>query len=104
MSLTYIYGIGSTAAHNILQEAGIEDDVKVQDWTDDNIRTIANAIQNNYTVEGELRSEVQLNIQRTADEHQAADGYRLLPWVETQERSSGKRSANQDKCTYQKGT
>ena len=67
VSLTYIYGIGSTAAHNILQEAGIEDDVKVQDWTDDNIRTIANLIQNNYTVEGELRSEVQLNIKRLMD-------------------------------------
>lgn len=67
VSLTYIYGIGNTAAHNILQEAGIEDDVKVQDWTDDNIRTIANLIQNNYTVEGELRSEVQLNIKRLMD-------------------------------------
>ncbi len=67
ISLTYIYGIGSTAASKILEQAGIEQDVKVQDWTDDNIRSISTIIQDNLTVEGELRSEVQLNIKRLMD-------------------------------------
>ena len=67
VSLTYIYGIGSTAASKILEQAGIEENVKVQDWTDDNIRSISTIIQDNLTVEGELRSEVQLNIKRLMD-------------------------------------
>ncbi|MDX1685687.1 MAG: 30S ribosomal protein S13 [Saprospiraceae bacterium] len=67
IGLTYIYGIGKSQAHSILQEAGIEDGVKTDDWTDDNIRSIASIIQNKYTVEGELRSEVQMNIKRLMD-------------------------------------
>ena len=67
ISLTYIYGIGRSNAKEILNKAGIEDNVKVIDWTDDNIRAISSIIQDEYKVEGELRSEVQLNIKRLMD-------------------------------------
>ena len=67
ISLTYIYGIGPTRASQILDKAGIDPNTKVVDWTDDNIRTISGMITNEYKVEGELRSEVQLNIKRLMD-------------------------------------
>ena len=67
ISLTYIYGIGRSRAKEILNKAGIEDNVKVQDWTDDNVREISSIIQEEYKVEGELRSEVQMNIKRLMD-------------------------------------
>jgi small subunit ribosomal protein S13 len=67
ISLTYIYGIGRSRAAEILAEAGVDENTKVQDWNDDNIRAISGIIQNDYTVEGELRSEVQQNIKRLMD-------------------------------------
>lgn len=67
ISLTYIFGIGPSRARNILAEAGIDESVKVQDWTDENVREITRIISNDYTVEGELRSEVQTNIKRLKD-------------------------------------
>lgn len=67
ISLTYIFGIGKTSAKEILKKAGVEDNVKVADWTDDNVREISRIIQDEYTVEGELRSEIQLNIKRLMD-------------------------------------
>jgi small subunit ribosomal protein S13 len=67
ISLTYIFGIGPSRAAKILEKAGIDPNTKVQDWTDDNIKTIALMIQNEFKVEGELRSELQLNIKRLMD-------------------------------------
>jgi len=67
ISLTYIYGIGPTLAKDILAKAEISEDTKVSDWNDENIRQISSIIQNEYTVEGELRSEVQTNIKRLMD-------------------------------------
>ncbi|MBX2816274.1 MAG: 30S ribosomal protein S13 [Saprospiraceae bacterium] len=67
VGLTYIFGIGNSRAREILDRAGIDKNVKVQDWTDDNIRTISQILQDDYTVEGELRSEVQMNIKRLMD-------------------------------------
>ncbi|MEZ4947909.1 MAG: 30S ribosomal protein S13 [Saprospiraceae bacterium] len=67
IGLTYIYGIGDSRAKMILEQAGISDDVKVQDWTDDNIREIARLITNGFKVEGELRGEVQMSIKRLMD-------------------------------------
>lgn len=67
IGLTYIYGIGRSRAEEILESAGIDNSVKVKDWSDDNIKVIAGMIQNQYRVEGELRSEVQLNIKRLMD-------------------------------------
>lgn len=67
ISLTYIYGIGSTTAADILDKAGVDHNVKAQDWTDENITNIRAVINNEYKVEGTLRSEVQLNIKRLMD-------------------------------------
>ncbi len=67
ISLTYIYGIGASTAKDILGKADIDLDIKVSDWTDENVRRISQIITNDYTVEGELRSEVQMNIKRLMD-------------------------------------
>ncbi|MGK0387903.1 MAG: small subunit ribosomal protein S13 [Maribacter sp.] len=67
ISLTYIYGIGSTGARDILAKASIDENTKVADWNDENIRQISSIIQEDFTVEGELRSEVQTNIKRLMD-------------------------------------
>jgi small subunit ribosomal protein S13 len=67
IGLTYIYGVGRSTARNILSEAGIDYDVKVQDWTDDQVAKIRELINAGIKVEGELRSSVQLNIKRLMD-------------------------------------
>ena len=67
IGLTYIYGIGRSRAKEILTAAGIDPDMKVNQWSDENIREIVRIIQNEYKVEGELRSEVQMNIKRLMD-------------------------------------
>lgn len=67
IGLTYIFGIGSTRAAEILDKASVDHSTKVNDWNDENIRQISGIIQEEYTVEGELRSEVQLNIKRLMD-------------------------------------
>lgn len=67
IGLTYIYGIGLSRAKEILDKAGVDENVKVQDWTDDQLTQIRNVISDEYKVEGELRSEVQLNIKRMMD-------------------------------------
>ena len=66
ISLTYIYGIGRSRAQEILAEAKVDENIKVQDWTDDQIGAIRDAV-GSYTIEGELRSETQLNIKRLMD-------------------------------------
>jgi len=67
IALTYIYGIGRSRAQEILKAANIDLDVKVKDWTDDQFGAIRQQINENYKVEGELRSENQLNIKRLMD-------------------------------------
>lgn len=67
IGLTYIYGVGRTLASRILAAAGVSEDTKIQDWTDENIKFISKYIQDEYRVEGELRSEVQLSIKRLMD-------------------------------------
>lgn len=67
IALTYIYGIGRSAAKTILEKAGVNRDIKVQDWTDDQAAAVREVIQNEYKVEGDLRSEIQLNIKRLMD-------------------------------------
>jgi len=66
IGLTYIYGIGRTTAQNILNEAGISFDKKVEEWNDDDLNKIRGIITE-MKVEGALRSEVQLNIKRLVD-------------------------------------
>ncbi len=69
ISLTYIYGIGRSRAQSILDTAGVDRNIKVQDWNDDQIAAIRKAINENeeIKVEGELRSSIQLNIKRLMD-------------------------------------
>jgi small subunit ribosomal protein S13 len=67
IGLTYIFGIGRSTAQNILSQAGIDFDTKVQDWTDEQLTAIRGIINDQIKVEGALRSEVQLNIKRLMD-------------------------------------
>ncbi|MCD4737022.1 MAG: 30S ribosomal protein S13 [Bacteroidales bacterium] len=67
IALTYIYGIGRALAQKILDEAEVERIKKVQEWDDDEQTRIRNVISNNLKVEGELRSEIQMNIKRLMD-------------------------------------
>ncbi|MEM1328188.1 MAG: 30S ribosomal protein S13 [Bacteroidota bacterium] len=67
IGLTYIFGIGNTRAKEILDKASIDHNTKVEDWTSDNVRDLTTIITDEYRVEGELRSEVQLNIKRLMD-------------------------------------
>ncbi|HEY1009099.1 MAG: 30S ribosomal protein S13 [Daejeonella sp.] len=67
IGLTYIFGIGRSTAKRILADAGIDVNIKVQDWTDDQLASIRGFINDEIKVEGALRSEVQLNIKRLMD-------------------------------------
>ena len=67
IGLTYIYGIGRSSARKILSAAGIDFDKKVQDWDDEDLGKIRSILNEEYKVEGELRSMVQLNIKRLMD-------------------------------------
>ncbi len=67
IGLTYIYGIGRSLAQKILTEAEISWDKKVQDWTDEEQNIIRTIINDNYKVEGSVRSETQMNIKRLMD-------------------------------------
>lgn len=67
IGLTYIFGIGRPTAAYILDKAGIDHDVKVQEWNDEQLTAIRTIINEEIKVEGSLRSEVQLNIKRLMD-------------------------------------
>ncbi|HRG02557.1 MAG: 30S ribosomal protein S13 [Paludibacteraceae bacterium] len=67
VGLTYIYGIGRSSAKKILEQAGVDINIKVKDWTDDQAAKIREIIGTGFKVEGDLRSETQLNIKRLMD-------------------------------------
>lgn len=67
VALTYIFGIGRNTAVNILSKAGVDKNVKVKDWTDEEINNIRKEISENIKTEGELRSQIQMNIKRLMD-------------------------------------
>ena len=67
IGLTYIFGVGRSTAKKILAQAGIDENVKVADWNDDNIKEISRIISDEVKVEGQLRSEIQMNIKRLMD-------------------------------------
>ena len=67
IGLTYVFGIGRSTAVEILEKLALDKNTKVNQWTDEQIAEINKYIGDNYTVEGELRSEVQLNIKRLQD-------------------------------------
>ena len=66
IALTYIFGIGSSRAKQVLKDAGVSEDKKVQEWNDDEISAIREHV-GNFTIEGELRTEVSLSIKRLMD-------------------------------------
>jgi small subunit ribosomal protein S13 len=66
IALTYIFGIGKSRAQDILEKAGVSEDKKVNEWNDDEIGAIREAV-GSFKIEGELRSEVQLSIKRLMD-------------------------------------
>ena len=67
IGLTYIFGVGRSTAQKVLDEAGVDRNIKVQDWNDDQVNRIRKIINDTYKVEGELRSSVQMNIKRLMD-------------------------------------
>ncbi len=67
IALTYIYGIGLKSSRDILAKTGINPDIRAKDLTEDDIAKLRDEIENNYTVEGELRREVALNIKRLVE-------------------------------------
>jgi len=67
IALTYIYGIGRSRSQMILEKAGVDKDIKVKDWNDEQAGKIREIIGDSFKVEGDLRSEVQLNIKRLMD-------------------------------------
>ena len=71
IALTYIYGIGRSSSAKILDKAGVNRDTKVCDWTDDEASKIREIIGAEFKVEGDLRSEIQLNIKRQSTKNNA---------------------------------
>ncbi|QDG52659.1 30S ribosomal protein S13 [Persicimonas caeni] len=67
IALTYIYGVGHSRAKEIAEKAGIDGATKVQELTEEEVRSIRTVIDNDYKVEGDLRREVQMNIKRLKD-------------------------------------
>ena len=67
IALTYIYGIGPKSSRDILEKTGINPDIRAKDLTEDDIAKLRDEIENNYTVEGELRREVAMNIKRLVE-------------------------------------
>ena len=67
IALTYVYGIGRSSSAKILEKAGVDKDIKVKDWTDEQASKIREVIAADYKVEGDLRSEIAMNIKRLMD-------------------------------------
>ena len=67
IGLTYIYGIGATRAKAILAKTGIDPDTRVKDLTEDQEAQLREAIEHNYTIEGDLRRETAMNIKRLSE-------------------------------------
>ena len=67
IGLTYIYGVGKSIAQKVHDEAGVDRNAKVEEWTDENINTIRRILNDSFKLEGELRSETQMNIKRLMD-------------------------------------
>jgi small subunit ribosomal protein S13 len=67
VGLTYIYGVGRSIAQKVLDEAGVDRNAKVEEWNDDQINNIRRILNEKYKLEGELRSETQMNIKRLMD-------------------------------------
>ena len=96
IALTYIFGIGRKSANDILKLANVNPDTRVKDLTEDQEAALRDVIDKNYTIEGDLRREVALNIKRLTE-------IRLLPRHAPQKRPAGQRSAHQDQRAHPQG-
>lgn len=67
IALTYIYGIGRTRAKEILAKAGVDENKKLSEFSEDELGKVRNIIESEYTVEGELRGKIAMNIKRLMD-------------------------------------
>ena len=67
IGLTYIYGVGPKIALEVLERTGVDPNIRIKDWSDEQVAAIRQMLQDEYKVEGALRSEVQLNIKRLMD-------------------------------------
>jgi len=67
IGLTYIYGVGPKIALEVLERSGVDPNIRIKDWNDEQVATVRQLLQDEYKVEGALRSEVQLNIKRLMD-------------------------------------
>jgi small subunit ribosomal protein S13 len=67
IGLTYIYGVGPKISQEVLERAGVDPNIRIKDWDDEQVAAIRQLLQDEYKVEGALRSEVQLNIKRLMD-------------------------------------
>lgn len=67
IGLTYIYGVGPKIAQEVLERTGVDPNIRIKDWNDEQVAAIRQMLQDEYKVEGALRSEVQLNIKRLMD-------------------------------------
>ena len=95
IGLTYIFGIGRSTSRKILSQLGIDFDTKVGDWNDEQIAGIRSVIAEEYKIEGELRSSIQMNIKRLMDIG-CYRGIRHRIGLPT-------RSEHQEQCPYKKG-
>jgi small subunit ribosomal protein S13 len=95
IGLTYIFGLGRSTAQKILERAGVDRNIKVKDWTDEQVNLIRKVINENFKVEGELRSQVQLNIKRLMDRlHRAG-----TVWITTGKKNNARtRKKAQNSC------
>ena len=95
-SLRYIHGIGPKRADLVLQETGIDPDMRAKDLNEEQINAIMAKINElNYLVEGDLRRDLAANMKRSGDQ--------LLPWIASLSRSSGQRTADQTNARTRKG-
>ena len=67
IALTYVYGIGATSSVSILKKAGISQDIRVKDMTEDEVNTVRTIIEKEYEVEGDLRRGINMNLKRLMD-------------------------------------
>ena len=101
IGLTYIYGIGRSRSREILAAAGVDYDTKVGNWSDDQLQEIRTVISDSFKVEGELRSETQMNIKRLMDIGcYRGIRHRIGLPVRAQSTKNNSRSAHQEQQSY----
>ena len=91
VSLTYLYGIGAKSARDLVKMMGFEPGKRTHELTDTDVARLRDLIEKNFKVEGDLRREVSMSIKK-------ADGFGLLSWFSSSQRSSGAGTVHKTKC------